>query len=200
MSFKIFKVNNLDIDSSSKPATYISLKKSIVILFLGLLVYNTVGFIINFRFVLSEWRHEMRMLLNQKTDDADLTTFIFKKTDFDASTHEFSRNNKRYDVVKTKISGDSLIVYCFQDDKETALSADFNDLLFQNTASNTDLQKKLSGIFKHLLSEYMPENVVTLTLKDPSVSRDKKGILTYFQSFFPLISHAILTPPPQYVG
>lgn len=163
-------------------------------------MYNAVGFIINFQFVLSEWRHEMRMLLSKKTGDSDLTTFIVKKIDFDASTHEFLRNNKRYDVVKTKISGDSLIVYCFQDDKETALSDDFNHLLFQNTTSNTDLQKKLSGIFKHLLSEYVFENVVTLTPKDPSVSGDKKGILTYFKSFFPLISHAILTPPPQPVG
>ena len=142
----------------------------------------------------------MRMLLSEKTNDTDLTTFTFKKTDFDASTLEFSRNNKQYDVVKTKISGDSLIVYCFQDDKETALSADFNNLLFQNSTSNTDLQKKLSGIFKHLLSEYLFENVVTLTPKDPSVSRDKKGILTYTQSFFSILSHAILTPPPQPVG
>ena len=163
-------------------------------------MYNAVGFIINFQFVLSEWRHEMRMLLSQNISNDNLTTFIFNKTDFDASTHEFSRNNKQYDVVKTKISGDSLIVYCFQDDKETALSEDFNDLLFQNSTSNTDFQKKLSGIFKHLLSEYMPENVVTLTPKDPSVSRDKKGILTYFEAFFPLISSTILTPPPQYVG
>ena len=164
------------------------------------MVYNTVGFIINFQFVLSEWRREMRVLLSEQVGEDHLTTFIVKKTDFDASTHEFSRNNKQYDVVKTKISGDSLIVYCFQDDKETALSEDFNNLLFQNTASNTDFQKKLSGVFKHLLSEYTPENVVMLTRKDPSVSRDKKGILTYFPSFFPLISSAILTPPPQYVG
>ena len=163
-------------------------------------MYNTVGFVINFQFVLSEWRREMRILLSEKTGDADLTIFTYKKTDFDASTHEFSRNNKRYDVVKTKISGDSLIVYCFQDDKEMALSEEFNHLLFQNTASNTDLQKKLSGIFKHLLSEYLFENVVALTPKDPSVSRRQKGILTYTQSFFPILSHAILTPPPQPVG
>ena len=163
-------------------------------------MYNAVGFIINFQFVLSEWRREMRVLLSEKTGEDHLTTFTFKKTDFDASTHEFLRNNKQYDVVKTKISGDSLIVYCFQDDKETALSEDFNHLLFQNTASNTDLQKKLSGIFKHLLSEYVFENVGTLTPKDPSVSRDKKGILTYTKSFFPTLSHAILTPPPQSVG
>lgn len=142
----------------------------------------------------------MRIFLSQNISDDNLTTFTFNKNDFDASTPEFSSNNKRYDVVKTKISGDSLIVYCFQDDKETALSTDFNNLLLQNSTSNTDLQKKLSGVFKHLLSEYMPQNVVALTPKDPSVSRNKKGILTYFPSFFPLISPAIVTPPPQYVG
>ena len=142
----------------------------------------------------------MRVLLSEKMGEDHLTTFTFKKADFDASTHEFSRNNKQYDVVKTKISGDSLIVYCFQDDKETALSEDFNNLLFQNSTSNTDLQKKLSGIFKHLLSEYVFENALTLTPKDPSVLRDKKGILTYANRFYPILSPAILTPPPQYGG
>lgn len=167
---------------------------------MGLLVYNTVGFIINFQFILTEWRQEMRLFLSQNIDENNLVQLTFKKTAFDISTHEFSKEGKRYDVVKTKILGDDIIVYCFQDDKETALIAQFNDLLFQNTTSKGDFQRKMSNIFKHLRMEYVSENPFCLQPCPPSVLSERKSVFCYETPYFPDFNFDIITPPPQFVG
>ena len=176
------------------------MKKGVVILFLGLLLYNTVGFIINFQFVLTEWRQGMRVFLSQNIQENDLVQFSFNKTEFDISTDEFSKEGKKYDVVKTKLSGDNIIVYCFKDDKETELTAQFNDLFFQNTTSKGDFQKKMSHIFKHLLIEYVFEHSFCLQQCPPSVSRGRKSVLNYQNPYFLNPNFDILTPPPQHVG
>lgn len=176
------------------------MKKGLIILFFGLLVYNTLGFVINFHFVLAEWRQEMRLFLSQNIDENDLVQLTFKKTAFDISTHEFSKDNKRYDVVKTKISGDDIIVYCFQDDKEAAFIAQFNDFLFQNTSSKGDFQRKMSNIFKHLRMEYVSENPFCLQHCPPSVLSGRKSVFCYEKPYFPSSNFDILTPPPQFVG
>lgn len=175
------------------------MKKGLIILFLGLLMYNTIGFVINFHCVLAEWRQEMRLFLSQNIPESDLVQFKFKKTAFDISTDEFSKDGKRYDVLKTKLSGDDIIVYCFQDDTETALMAQFNDFLFQNSTSKGDFQRKMSSIFKHLRMEYVFESPFSIQWP-PSVFLHKKSVLSYQNRFFATSDFDILTPPPQYLG
>ena len=93
------------------------MKKVLVLFLLIVLVYNSIGFIINFQFVLTEWRQEMKHFLSKPTDEKKLTRFVFHKNNFDLSTQEFSKNNFRYDVVKIETHGDSLIVFAFRDYK-----------------------------------------------------------------------------------
>ena len=169
-------------------------------MFLGLLLYNTVGFVFNFYCVLADLRHEMRVFLKEKPNENDLTRFVFKQTDFEASTDEFSKDHKFYDVVKTEILGDSIVVYCFDDEKETQLAAQFNDTLFQNTTSKGDFQRKIKTIFKHLINEYIGGNRFCLQLCPPSVLSGRKSILGYQTPYFLDSDLDIITPPPQFIG
>ena len=97
-------------------------------------MYNSIGFIINFQFVLTEWQQEMKHFLSNKSTDTPLTRLVFGKNNFDTSSQEFSKDNFRYDVVKTELLGDSIVVYCFRDDKETRLTENFSEQLFENTS------------------------------------------------------------------
>ena len=172
------------------------MKKGLILFLLGLLVYNSVGFIINFQCVLAEWRREMHGLLPKNVVEEATVSFVFKKTDFDASTVEFSKDGKRYDVVKTVLSHDNIVVYCFKDEEESRITAEFDALLFQNTAANTDFQKKMTGVFKHLFSEYLFDTMFELKTY-PSVFDLEKSVFTNKNTCF-LMSHLdIITPPPR---
>lgn len=176
------------------------MKKGVVILFLGLLLYNTVGFILNFQFVLAEWHKEMAAFLKQNIDEKDLIHFTFEKAEFNISTHEFSINNVFYDVVRTTVVDDKIIVYCFQDDKESQLKTQFTSIFFQNTTTEGDVHKKILRIFEHIQMEYVFENPFRLQQCPPSVLRGRKSVLSYRNPYFLDFIFDILTPPPQRVG
>ena len=142
----------------------------------------------------------MRLFLSENGGESDLIRFVFDKKGFDASTPEFSKNNKMYDVVKTKISGDSIIVFCFSDEEETRLSADFNILFFQNTNAKGDFEKETATFFKQLDIKYLFEKSFHLKNSTPSVFEAKKSVLTYKTPVFSTTHLDILTPPPQLIG
>ncbi len=173
------------------------MKKGIILLFLALLMYNSIGFIINFHFVLADWQYEMKVFLSQNIDDNDFTQLTFHKSDFKSGTHEFTRNKERFDVVKTIEKGDSILVYCYKDHVETELAAEFNALLLQNTTTNGDLKKKIARVFKQIQNSYVFENTFILIKSPPSVFHPKKTVLSQQTHFLSSAFRDILTPPPQ---
>ena len=173
------------------------MKKGIILLFSGLLMYNSIGFIINFHFVLADWQYEMKTFLSQNIEDDALTQLTFHKSDFKEGTHEFSRNKERFDVVKTIEKGDSILVYCYKDHVETELAAEFNALLLQNTTTNGDLEKKMARVFKQIFNDYVFDNTFLVIKSPPSVFYPKKTVLSKQTPFLSSAFRDILTPPPQ---
>ena len=175
-------------------------KKGVILLFLSLLMYHNVGYIINFQFVLAEWQHDMRTFLSEKIDKTDLIQFTFHKSDFQINTAEFTKEDKLFDVVKTIQKGDSILVYCYQDDFETQLTAEFNALLFQSTTTKGDFKKKMSRVLKQLADDYVPEKLSLCLKLPPSVFEVKNRIICPQTSYFSSAFRDILTPPPQPIG
>ncbi len=173
------------------------MKKGIILLFSVLLMYNSIGFIINFHFVLAEWRHEMKTFLSQNIDEVSLTHFTFHKSDFKVGTHEFTKDKERFDVVKTIETGDSILVYCYKDHVETQLAAEFNTLLLENTTTEGNFKNKMSRVFKQIQNSYVFENTFIFIKSPPSVFHPKKTVSSHPTPFLSSAFRDIVTPPPQ---
>lgn len=169
------------------------MKKLLVLFFLIVLMYNSIGFIINFQFVLTEWRQEMKHFLSNKSADTPLTRLVFDKNNFDTSAQEFSKDNFRYDVVKTEIYGDSIVVYCFRDDKETRLAENFSEQLFENTSDKYFFSKKFQ---KNFLKEFFFEKIF-VGKKIIKLIPDEKNIFCYAPLFLPEIFLDVMSAPPE---
>lgn len=164
-------------------------------------MYNSLGFIINFQFVLTEWRQEMKRFLSKSTPEKNLVQFRFDKNTFDVSTKEFSDNNKRYDVVRTEMQGDKIIVYCFSDDVETRLTENFNEQLFSDATAGNNFTQKINLHQKNKNNNFLKEFIFEKLFSIEKIflrSTVKKNCFCYTSFFFPDIFHKVLVTPPDF--
>ena len=99
----------------------------------------------------------MSRFLSTGVSEKKIIQFSFEKNTFDLSTKEFSNNNKRYDVVKTEMRGEKIIVYCFTDDEETRLMENFNEQLFSDAVFGFNFSKKINANEKNKNNNFLKE-------------------------------------------
>ncbi len=126
----------------------------------------------------------------------EVTFFTFHKNNPNFNKHEFEINGQFYDVISREIQGDSVIVKCFSDEKETQLIAQFHDDIQKNIAQKTDSQEKTQLLFTYLLKDFIFENTFHL-VTPPSVLEVKKSLFLPIKSFYPLCFISINAPPPE---
>ena len=168
-----------------------------VISLLAVTMYNSVGFIVSFQVFRSAWRQHVRQHLADSLGKKDLSVFHFHKNNVQAKKHEFQINGEYYDVISCDILGDSVIVRCFADKKETALVAQFQGDIQKNIAQKTDFQDKTTFIFHSLIKEFIFEYYHHLQYP-PSVSELFDGKISYRDCFIYTCFLDIEAPPPQY--
>jgi hypothetical protein len=93
-------------------------------------------------------RHEVKEKLLFNLPDEQLIQ-INKPLSF--NENEFEQNGVMYDVVKTVITKDKKVLYCFLDGNETSLNSDFENsfsLNFDNNPFKKDIVSKIMYFFK----------------------------------------------------
>ena len=170
-------------------------KHLLAVPFLLLILYNSVGFVAVFKAIRSEWRQSVRTELGEVAKE-NLVRFVFAKNQIDTDEKEFQYKGRFYDIVKTKIVGDSLEIYCFDDETETRLTNVFHQLIFDKKTQNTDYQHKTQLCFQSLIKDfYFPlEKTKNQT---PSVSTHFRSVFYFKNRFFPPNFMPTDTPPPD---
>ena len=172
------------------------MRKILLISLLALLIYNSIGFVISFQHFRHEWQMKVREQLAISFGKDEVSFFTFHKNNSQSNKHEFEINGQFYDVISREIQGDSVVIKCFSDEKETQLIAQFHDDIQKNIAQKTDSQKKTQLFFTYLLKDFIFENEFHLA-SPPSVLEVKKSLFLPVESFYPLCFIPINAPPPE---
>lgn len=172
------------------------LRKILLISLLALLIYNSIGFVISFQHFRHEWQLKVREQLAISYGKDEVTFFTFHKNNINSSQEEFEFNGQFYDVISREIQGDSVVLKCFSDEKETQLIAQFQNDIQKNIAQKTDSQEKTQLLFTYLLKDFIFDNQYRLSYP-PSVLEVKKSLFLPIISFYPLSCISINAPPPE---
>ena len=172
------------------------MRKILLISFLALLIYNSIGFVILFQHFRYEWQLKVREQLAISYGKDEVSFFTFHKNNSKSNKHEFEINGQFYDVISRVIQGDSVIVQCFSDEKETQLIAQFQDDIQKNILQKTDYQNKTKLFFTYLLKDFIFDNDFHLKTP-PSVLKVKKSLFLASISFYWLYFIPIEAPPPE---
>ena len=101
-------------------------------------------------------RSEVKQNMIAGLDKQDLVLLKFTTQESKTKLHwehfkEFEYNDQMYDIVETQIKGDTTYYWCWQDNEETKLNKQLDELLayaLGNNPQNKDSQKQLSDIFE----------------------------------------------------
>ena len=169
--------------------------KRLVAIFLFLsLVITITGYQAVYYFYLQQVKAEMKQHLLSAASN-EVTTFVIH-TDNAAEVSalqweeetEFSLNGTMYDVLEKKQHGNTLILRCIADTKETALIRQYQQLTKNNNSA-----QKWASLYKLLDTHYIPVDdmhmgAYALDMRKP-FSRHMPSVLSCY--------HHILTPPPR---
>jgi hypothetical protein len=136
-------------------------------------------------------QYDIKEKLLQKIPDSSLIK-IHKVAGFD--DHEFELDGKMYDVVRYEMNGDEKILYCFEDEAETALNLDIKralNLYLTQHPFQKDISLKIQNIINSVFSfEAFP--AFNLAIFPFSAI-----FLNYRINNFSSRILSILSPPPQ---
>lgn len=139
-------------------------------------------------------------MIENGIEDEELISFRFDKNEMEKSVNyiewieddEFRINGEMYDVVKKKVSGDTVYLYCLHDEKESVLLSTIEKLLNQLI---NDPPKTLNN-FNNFI------NLLSQLYSNPPIQDYILPIGDKY--FFPSITYNILdgvyfhiTPPPR---
>ena len=170
-------------------------KHLLVVPFLLLILYNTLGFVAVFKALRCEWRQSVRAELSEVAKE-NLVRFVFAKNELDTDEKEFERDGRFYDIVKTNNVGDSVEVYCFDDEIETRLTNVFRQFILKNNPQSDDYQHKTQLCFQSLIKDFYFPSEKTKN-QTPSVSNRFRSIFYFKNRFWPPNFIPTDTPPPD---
>jgi hypothetical protein len=105
------------------------MKRFVALVFLFLYAYNIAGYLLLFSVLQYRTRSEVKTMLKESVPETDLTTFAFHTLSLTADAHslqwiddhEFRREEKLYDIVRSFVHGDSTYLVCINDVQEERL-------------------------------------------------------------------------------
>jgi len=139
-----------------------------------------------------KYKREVKELIKAGIPKDELVLFAFHKNIFNeeirnfrwVKKNEFRYNNEMFDIISSKLNGDSVYFYCYRDMKESGLFARLDDYLNKYMHDNPEKDKELQTILNSLNTYYLT------------------GELNFNHSSFPYendyLSHQILLIPQEY--
>ena len=143
------------------------MKKLASIFLFAILLYNLGGYAVAFRLVQNEWKQSVREQLYSLAGEENWVVFKVATKDF-GGEDEIIHDGKYYDIVKFENQGDSVLLRCFDDERETILAAAYDNQISQNISQKTDYQGKTHLIFNKIIKEFLFE-IEDLGKSTPSV-------------------------------
>lgn len=118
-----------------------------------------------------------------------------KKLDWERNSKEFKYQDEFYDIVDKKVENDTTFYWCWQDNKETAITKKINSLLADalgNRPRNKENQERLTQFLQSLyLSDFQSVNNLMF--------QSKEQLISYYSFLDNSLSIPPPTPPPKLV-
>lgn len=155
-------------------------KASILFLILNIL-YLSFGYFFVFKTIQKSIKKEIKSILKQDLLKLEPEVFRFKSDIYTNQPENFKwyENNKEffyfdklYDIVKTEVSGNELIIYAINDTKEQMLVKNFNSIN-NYTGTQLPLKAKIQNLLTFLQLTYIQS-------KNTLHFYCNQNILTYF--------------------
>jgi hypothetical protein len=140
-------------------------KRGVSIFFLMIMMANAAGFYVYYAVRLNQLRHEQVEAL-KTTPGEKLHILRMSTTGFALSRvdeHEVRVNNKMYDIAWTRISGDSIFVYCLHDEKEDTLFAFLEEIVASPLNNADDLP--------HVINDFLTLTFIVTDCSIPVIAR-----------------------------
>ena|GEM_PF-1643475 len=166
-----------------------------------LFIYNAMGYLIAYKSGQYFIRQEMKTTLCSKASNNQLKLIKISLLEKNSQNSAIQFVNKKevkyygklYDIVREKITGDSITYYCLNDKKEEKLMKDFFlHVENQIASSNLPFSHKYPNILKSIVKDFIPilytENNMFCTSESIFFEHPIKK-----QNFFP----GIPSPPPK---
>jgi hypothetical protein len=166
-------------------------KRPASITFLLILLLNLVGGYVYFGVRLVHIRKEMRAELRQK-DDSELEKIVLPIKEYKKALvedDEMELNDRMYDIARTEIQGDTIIVYCLHDENEDNLLVLLDSIL--NNASN-DKKSVPSSLLSFISLISLPVHI-----DSNMIDNDKEDHQTIYLFSQSNSVKQILAPPPK---
>ena len=168
------------------------MKRIVSIVLLFTLVAHLLGAYVYFAVRLSEIHREVKAKISQLPDEA-LTRLELSLTEYQtlsAEDGEINHRGKMYDIVRSQIDGDTIILYAWQDEAEDNLLSFLNELV---TRTQKDKKPVPGSIVQWASFLFVPEQPLTLPFSDFLVQHHTLYCLNITSAFF-----SIESPPPRY--
>jgi hypothetical protein len=173
------------------------LKRTLSILLILLLVFNSAGFVLVYYELLYIFQLDAKTSLSSYVPDELLTEIIIHKDGLNREIEwiddgEIKVNGKMFDILRRENQGDDTVLVCVSDDKENKLQEIFEESFnksFNPSASKTPAVNILKILIKNALA---PEtkNYFYISGKQRPLTFVLEEILDPFLD--------VLTPPPKY--
>lgn len=181
----------MKLNQSNKP----SLKKQYHRLLAGglfvIFLINSVGCYVYFEIKRKSIRHEIKHSILHKLPDSQLVKIINSSYN---DKDEFEMNGIMYDVMRKEVRDGQVILWCFEDKKETELNRSIESLVKKDVANSPikKTQKLLINFLKIPLSILeKPLFIFQLKINLPTKFFFKSSLSTIFLS--------VASPPPDLV-
>lgn len=133
-------------------------------------------------------------------DKKDLVLLKFGKSENESKlrwkhSKEFEYKGQMYDIVETKLSGDTILYWCWWDNDETKLNKKLTNLvadILGNNQQNKENNKRLVQFLKSLYHTPLGNWMIPYQLKSCTYFIDNSEIYISFSSD-PIV------PPPQFI-
>ncbi len=146
----------------------------------------------------SEVRHEVKKMIIKGIDKDELVLLKFSKKDVEEQlewehSKEFEYNEQMYDVVESKVIGDTTYYWCWWDNDETKLNKQLSDLAanaFNNDPQKNEKQNRLISFYKALYFEQEKNWTSFVTIQEHQLNVPYRVSFSWFTLTPPV-------PPPQ---
>lgn len=142
---------------TNKPKALNALKSILALVVFLLFIVQSVFIHLYFEYRRREVKREIKHQIFNKIPDNQLVK-IKKELSFEED--EFWHHGKMYDVVRSEISGDSLVLYCFQDDKETELAIEIENQI-HDSLDRHPVKKNQKKMIDFLKLQYTTPNSIS---------------------------------------
>ncbi len=170
---------------------WLLVKRLASIVFLTILLVNLVGAYVYFGVRMVQIRKEMRAELRLK-DESELEKIVLTVKEYKKALvedDEMKLNDKMYDIARTEIRGNKIIVYCLHDENEDNLLVLLDSILSNSSRDKKPVPSALLG-FINLISIpiHIDNSIIDISKEDHHTAY----LFSTSSSLKP-----ILAPPPK---